>query len=99
MRPERIYYVYVLASGPNGTLYVGMTNDLNRRMFEHREGLVKGFTKTYGVKQLVYFEVFPTAALAIQRETRMKKYPRSWKINLILSQNPGWRDLTETLNA
>ena len=98
MRPERIYYVYMLASGPN-TLYIGMTNDLNRRMFEHREGLVEGFTKTHGVKHLVYFETFPTAADAIRRETRMKKYPRSWKVNLILSQNPAWSDLTETLNA
>jgi putative endonuclease len=89
----------MLASGPNGTLYIGMTNDLSRRMFEHRDGLVKGFTKTYGVKQLVYFETFPTAADAIRRETRMKKYSRAWKINLILSQNPGWRDLAETLNA
>jgi predicted GIY-YIG superfamily endonuclease len=59
MRPERIYYVYILASGPNGTLYIGMTNDLGRRVFEHREGLVEGFTKTYNVKTLVYFEGFP----------------------------------------
>ena len=98
MRPERIYYVYLLASAPNGTLYIGMTNDLNRRMFEHREGLVEGFTKTYGVKTLVYFETFPTAADAIHREKRLKKYSRAWKINLILSRNPGWHDLTKTLN-
>ena len=99
MRSERIYYVYILASEPNGTLYIGMTNDLSRRVFEHREGLVEGFTKTYNVKTLVYFETFATAADAIHREKRMKKYPRAWKINLILSRNPGWQDLAETLNS
>jgi putative endonuclease len=99
MRPERIYHVYILASEPNGTLYIGMTNDLGRRVFEHREGLVQGFTKTYNVKTLVYFETFPTVGDAIHREKRMKKYPRAWKINLILSRNPGWQDLAETLNS
>ena len=64
---EQTYHVYILASGPNGTLYTGMTNDLNRRVYEHREGLVEGFTKKYGVKRLVYFEEFPTAADAIHR--------------------------------
>ena len=98
MRPERIYYVYLLASAPNGTLYIGITNDLSRRMSEHRQGLVEGFTRTYNVKTLVYFETFPTAADAIHREKRLKKYSRAWKINLILSRNPGWCDLTETLN-
>ena len=97
MRPERIYCVYLLASAPNGTLYIGVTNDLARRMFEHRESLIEGFTKKYGVTHLVYFETFPTAADAIHREKRIKKYPRAWKINLILSRNPGWCDLTETL--
>jgi len=97
MRPERVYYVYILASAPNGTLYVGMTNDLARRMYEHREGLIDGFTKTYGVKTLVHYELFPTAADAIRRETRLKKYSRAWKINLILSRNPGWDDLAGTL--
>jgi putative endonuclease len=98
MRPERFYYVYILASQPNGTLYIGMTNDLGRRMWEHREGLVPGFSKTYAVKMLVYFETFPTAADAIRRETRLKKYPRAWKINLILARNPGWLDLMESWN-
>jgi putative endonuclease len=97
MRPERVYYVYILASAPNGTLYIGMTNDLARRIYEHREGLVDGFTKTYGVKTLVHYELFPTAADAIRRETRLKKYSRSWKISLILSRNPGWNDLAGTL--
>jgi putative endonuclease len=99
MRAERIYYVYILASGPNGTLYTGVTNNLSRRVFEHREGIFLGFTKRYGVKRLVYFEEFPTALDAIHREKRIKKYPRAWKINLILGMNPDWRDLAETLNS
>src|SRR3569833_1745216 len=97
MRPERLYHVYILASEPNGALYIGMTNDLARRVHEHREGLVAGFTKRYGVKTLVYFESFQTAADAIQRETRLKKYPRAWKINLILGANPSWEDLAGSL--
>jgi putative endonuclease len=99
MRSERTYYIYILASGPSGTLYTGMTNDLSRRIVEHREGLNEGFTKRYGVKQLVYFETFATAADAIHREKRIKKYPRAWKLNLIARQNPDWRDLAETLNG
>ena|ERR1700742_4850469 len=99
MRRERIYHVYILASGQNGTLYTGMTNDLARRIFEHREGLVEGFTKKYGVKRLVYFEQYPTAADAIHREKRVKKYPRAWKIDLSRERNPGWLDLAETLNS
>ncbi len=99
MRPERIYYIYILASGISGTLYVGMTNNLSRRAWEHREGLVEGFTKRYGVKRLVYHETFPTAASAIRRETRIKKYPRAWKLNLISRMNSGWLDLAEILNG
>jgi putative endonuclease len=99
MRSERIYFVYILASGLSGTLYTGMTNNLARRVWEHREGLVQGFTKRYGIKRLVYFEAFDTAADAIRRETRIKKYPRSWKLNPISQQNPDWRDLAETLNG
>lgn len=99
MRSARTYYVYILASGPSGTLYNGMTNDLSRRVHEHREGLVEGFTKKYGVKRLVHFEEFSTVADAIHREKRIKKYPRAWKINLILDRNPDWRDLAEALNS
>ena len=95
----KVYWVYILASKRNGTLYTGMTNDLARRVYEHREGLVEGFTKRYGVKRLVYFETFPTADSAIRRETRIKKYPRAWKIDLIRERNPGWLDLAETLNS
>jgi putative endonuclease len=99
MPAARTYYVYILASGPNGTLYTGMTNNLNRRVFEHRESLIDGFSKRYAVKRLVHFEEFPTAADAIHREKRIKKHPRVWKINLILARNPDWRDLAETLNS
>jgi len=99
MRQERVYYVYIMASGPSGTLYTGMTNDLGRRVYEHREGLVDGFTKKYGVKQLVYFEELATAADAIHREKRIKKYPRAWKLNLIAQMNSDWRDLAETWNG
>jgi putative endonuclease len=98
MRGERHFYVYIMASGPDGTLYTGMTNNIGRRIYEHREGLIEGFTKKYGVKGLVYFETFPTAELAIRREKRIKKYPRAWKINLILERNPDWRDLALELN-
>jgi putative endonuclease len=97
MRHPRVYYVYIMASGIHGTLYVGMTNDLARRTYEHREGLVEGFTKKYGVTRLVYFEECATAADAIRRENRIKKYPRSWKINLILAMNPSWDDLAQNL--
>jgi len=86
-------WVYILASRPGGTLYVGVTNDLVRRVFEHREGSVEGFTKRHGLKMLVYFEHHETAPLAIQREKNIKHWPREWKIDLILSLNPDWRDL------
>ena len=92
-------FVYILASRRNGTLYVGMTDDLTRRVWQHRNDLIPGFTKRYGVKRLVYFETFATAADAIRRETRIKKYPRAWKLNLIARMNPDWRDLAETLNG
>jgi putative endonuclease len=87
------YWVYILASAPGGTLYVGVTNDLVRRTYEHREGLVGGFTKKYSVKRLVYFESHDTAVAAIQREKNIKHWPREWKIDLIISMNPNWQDL------
>jgi putative endonuclease len=92
-------WVYILASGPGGTLYVGVTNNLVRRVFEHRNGLVRGFTKRYGIKQLVYFEEHATAPLAIQREKNIKHWPREWKIDLIVSMNPDWRDLYNEIAA
>jgi putative endonuclease len=89
----KIYWLYILASRPRGTLYVGMTNDLIRRVHEHREGLVDGFTKEHGVKTLVYCEQHTTAISAIQREKNIKHWSRKWKIDLICSMNPEWRDL------
>ena len=95
----KTYFVYILASKRNGTLYIGVTNDLARRVWEHREGLVEGFTKKYGVKMLVYSETFEDIHAAIARETRLKKYKREWKINLIQKDNVYWRDLYEMLNT
>jgi putative endonuclease len=92
-----VFWVYILASQPGGTLYVGVTNDLVRRIFEHREGLVRGFTKRYGVKMLVYFEQHETAIAAIQREKNIKHWSREWKIDLIVSKNPDWRDLYDEI--
>ncbi len=91
------YWVYILASSPGGTLYVGVTNDLIRRVYEHREGSVPGFTKRYGVKMLVYYEQHETVAAAIQREKNIKHWSREWKIDLILSINPDWRDLYDEI--
>ncbi len=87
------YYVYILASKPHGTLYVGVTNDLIRRVWEHREKLVKGFTKQYDIARLVYFEQTDSIESAITREKQLKNWHRPWKINLIEQQNPEWRDL------
>lgn len=95
----KTYWVYILASKRNGTLYVGMTNDISRRVWEHREGLVPGFTKRYGVKTLVYYEAYEDVNVAIHREKRLKKWKRQWKMDLIQSRNLYWDDLTATLNA
>ena len=87
------YYVYILASKKNGTLYIGVTNDLIRRAAEHKEKVVDGFTKKYGVNRLVYFEPHDDVRVAIQRERTMKHWRRDWKIALIKKANPDWRDL------
>ena len=89
----RQYYLYILASRPGGALYVGVTNDLVRRVHEHKEGSIKGFTTRYGIDRLVYFEIHDTAYAAIQREKNIKHWPRVWKTRLILRSNPTWRDL------
>jgi putative endonuclease len=89
----RTFYVYILASGIGGTLYIGVTNGLVRRVAEHRLKQVKGFTKKYGVDRLVYFEQLDDAENAIKREKRLKKYNRGWKIRLIEQLNPNWDDL------
>ncbi|MEQ8603662.1 MAG: GIY-YIG nuclease family protein [Marivibrio sp.] len=86
-------YVYILASRPNGVLYVGVTHDLVKRVWEHKEKVVGGFTQRYGVDTLVWFEAHEEIALAIRREKSIKRWRRSWKIAMIERENPGWRDL------
>jgi len=87
------YYVYLLASKKYGTLYLGVTNDIVRRVYEHRTKAVQCFTKRYGVDKLVWFEIHGDALTAIAREKELKKWRRDWKIRLIEEQNPGWEDL------
>jgi len=93
MSIEKCYWVYILASRIGGTLYIGVTNNLVRRVYEHRMDLVEGFTKQYGVHRLVYFEQYDSIEQAILREKRLKKWNRSWKIQLIEENNPNWDDL------
>jgi putative endonuclease len=87
------FFVYILASRLGGTLYIGVTNDLIRRIDEHKQGQVAGFTKKYGVDRLVYFEEFGDIRDAIQREKQLKKWNRAWKVQLIEERNPNWLDL------
>jgi len=89
----RQYYVYILASKKNGTLYIGVTNNLLKRVHEHKNDLMEGFTQKYRVHSLVYYEVYSDIVDAITREKRMKKWKRQWKIELIEKTNPRWRDL------
>jgi putative endonuclease len=91
------YYVYILASGRRGTLYIGVTNDPIRRVAEHKEEITGGFTKKYGVKYLVYFIETPSIEGAILTEKKWKRWPRLWKIELIEKNNPEWLDLYPTL--
>lgn len=97
MPRDHRYYVYILASARNGTLYIGVTNDIVRRVYEHREGLVEGFTRQYAVKQLVHFEEYGDVQLAIQRGKRLKKWKRDWKLRLIEKSNPDWVDLYSSI--
>ena len=90
-------WVYTMTNRPNGTLYTGVTSNMPRRAFEHRNGLIKGFTKRYGLKRLVWFEFHDDIRSAIQRESSIKHWPRAWKVRLIVSMNPEWNDLYETL--
>ena len=94
---DKRYWTYIMASRRNGTLYIGVTNDILRRAWEHREGLSGGFTKRYAVRMLVHFEMFEDVNAAIHRETRLKKWKRRWKLALIEQTNPEWRDLYETI--
>jgi putative endonuclease len=90
-------WVYIMTNRPNGTLYVGVTTDIARRAWEHREGVVEGFTKKYGLKRLVYVEAHDDILAAIQREKTVKHWPRAWRVNLILERNPDWDDLYDRL--
>jgi len=90
---QRSYWVYILASQLGGTLYIGITSDLIRRVYQHREQQTRGFTKRYGVTRLVYFEQYDDPENAIRREKRLKKWTRAWKIQLIEKDNPNWDDL------
>ena len=91
------YFVYLLAGRRNGTLYVGVTNDLIKRVGQHKQGLVDGFTKKYGVKMLVWYELTESIESAVLREKQIKKWNRDWKIELIRASNPQWRDLYEEI--
>jgi putative endonuclease len=90
-------WVYIMTNRPNGILYTGVTSDLPRRVWEHREGVADGFTKRYGLKRLIYVEEHPDIRSAIQRERNMKHWPRTWKVRLILAVNPRWDDLYDRL--
>ena len=89
--------MYIVTNRADGTLYIGVTSDLARRMFEHREGLFDGFTKRYGLKRLVYYERYDDIRDAIQREKTLKHWSRAWKVKLIHATNTEWRDLYDTL--
>lgn len=91
------YYVYILASKKNGTLYTGVTNNLLKRVFEHKHNLVEGFTKKYNVHRLVYYETTEDINTAIHREKCIKRWKRAWKIELIEKNNPEWKDLYDEL--
>jgi putative endonuclease len=93
------FYVYILTNKQNGTLYAGMTDDLVRRTWQHRTGAMPGFTQKYGVKTLVWYERHDTRESAFMRERQIKKWNRAWKLNLIESTNPDWRDLWDEING
>jgi len=94
-RMEKLPCVYILAKASHSTLYTGVTSDLPGRVWQHREGIVRGFTRRYGIKRLVWFERHETMDSAILREKRIKRWPRAWKYDLIHELNPTWRDLAE----
>ncbi len=90
--------VYIITNHRCGTLYIGVTSNLSRRAYEHREGVIDGFSKKYGLRQLVWYEIHDTMESAIVHEKQMKDWRRTWKINLIETMNPAWLDLYDTLN-
>ena len=91
------YYVYILASRKDGAIYVGITNDIVRRVYEHRIKAVPGFTSKYNITQLVWFEIYDDPTNAIAREKELKKWKREWKVKLIEAENPDWKDLYESI--
>ena len=93
----KVYYAYIMASEKNGTLYIGVTSNLIKRVYEHKNNIVEGFTQKYKVHSLVYFEQYNDIILAIQREKQLKKWNRNWKIRLIEKDNPEWEDLYDNL--
>jgi putative endonuclease len=93
------FYVYVLTNKRSGTLYIGMTDNLVARVWQHREGAVEGFTNRYGLKSLVWFEIHESRESAFARERQLKKWNRTWKLQLIEKQNPEWRDLWNDIAA
>jgi putative endonuclease len=94
---EKHFYTYILASQRNGTLYIGVTSDLVKRVWEHKNKVVEGFTEKYAVDKLVWYEVHASAEAAIKREKRLKFWQRQWKLELIEKQNPDWKDLYEEI--
>ena len=97
MSAIKIYYVYILANKRNGTLYIGVTNDLERRVYEHQQSLVEGFTKKYNIHHLVHHETTSDIHVALQREKELKRWNRTWKLELIEKENPDWKDLITDL--
>ena len=96
-RVEKAGYVYIMASQRNGTIYLGVTSDLQKRVYEHRSGLVDGFTRRYGCKLLVWYQAFDSLDAARHRELQMKEWQRNWKLRVIEEMNPDWNDLFESL--
>ena len=94
---KKNFFVYMLASKRNGTLYLGVTSDLVKRIYEHKNGLVEGFTKKYNVHDLVWYEINSSSDSAITREKQIKKWNRAWKMELIEKENLGWKDLYEDI--
>jgi putative endonuclease len=98
-RMSNMYFVYIMTNVAFGTLYIGVTNDLARRVYEHKNGLFKGFTKKYKLDKLIYYETYENIEAAIHREKCMKEWNRKWKLRQIIEMNPEWNDLYETLAA
>ena len=94
---DKLFYVYILASKRNGTLYIGITSDLLKRTYKHKNKMLEGFSKKYGVDTLVYYETYRDALTAITREKRLKKWRREWKLRLIEEKNPAWKNLYDEI--